>query len=172
MEFTAMNQLAEKYGDRVAILGFPCNQFGDQNNVKDDEFLNFLKYVRPGKGFEPRDSITIFEKTEVNGANAAPVFKWMKRALLSPTGGEEGGVVDGCADDDVLILPHESAMEVQGRQASVAMWQPVCRSDIAWNFEKFLFDAEGKPVRRYSRFFSTIEIANDLDALLENIDDD
>ena len=27
-----MNALAEKYGDKVAILGYPCNQFGHQTN--------------------------------------------------------------------------------------------------------------------------------------------
>lgn len=27
-DFTAMNALAEKYGDKLNILAFPCNQFG------------------------------------------------------------------------------------------------------------------------------------------------
>ena len=48
-----MNALAEKYGDKVAILGFPCNQFGHQTNEGNDEFMNTLKFVRPGNGFEP-----------------------------------------------------------------------------------------------------------------------
>lgn len=161
-----MNQLADKYGDRIEILGFPCNQFGDQTNVNNEEFLNFLKYVRPGKGFEVHSSITLFEKTVVNGASAAPVFKWMKEELRIPTGGMEDTQGNGCADNDVLILPHESTMNVQGKEASVAMWTPVCRSDIAWNFEKFLIDGEGKPVKRYSRFFSTSDIEHDLEALL------
>ena len=48
-----MNALAEKYGDKLTILGFPCNQFGHQTNEGNDEFLNTLKHVRPGGGFEP-----------------------------------------------------------------------------------------------------------------------
>lgn len=165
-----MNALAERYGDKLTILGFPCNQFGDQNNVKDEELLNFLKYVRPGKGFELHPGIMLFEKTAVNGANAAPVFKWMKEVLRFPSGGEADTRGNGCADDDILILPQESTMKVEGREASVALWTPVCRSDIAWNFEKFLFSGEGNPVRRYSRFFDTNAITDDIDALLEQGD--
>jgi len=163
----AMNRLAAKYSDRISILGFPCNQFGEQTNVENDELINFLKYVRPGKGFQLRDDIiTIFEKTAVNGAGAAPIFKWIKDVLPHPSGGTRDTQGNGCVDDDVLILPHESTVKVEGREASVAMWTPVCRSDVAWNFEKFLVNGEGEPVRRYSRFYNTDEIANDLDALL------
>ena len=84
-----MNALAEKYGDKVAILGFPCNQFGHQTNEGNDEFLNTLKYVRPGNNFEPAPSITLFEKTDVNGENAHPLFKWLKTEMMIPTGGME-----------------------------------------------------------------------------------
>jgi len=161
-----MNRLAEKFGSRVEIIGFPCNQFGEQTNVNNDEFLNFLKYVRPGKGFEPRESITLCEKTDVNGADAAPVFTWMREALRFPSDGMADTQSRGFPDDDVLILPHESTVKVEGRTRSVAAWSPVRRSDIAWNFEKFLFDARGQPVRRFSRFYDTNEIATDLDALL------
>eukprot|EP00962_Isochrysis_galbana_P059064 scaffold32450_cov107-Isochrysis_galbana.AAC.4 len=73
-----MNSLAAKYGDKLAILGFPCNQFGHQTNEDNDEFLNTLKHVRPGNGFEPAETVTIFEKCDVNGLTAAPVFKWLK----------------------------------------------------------------------------------------------
>ena len=29
-DYTQMNQLVEQFGDRLAILAFPCNQFGHQ----------------------------------------------------------------------------------------------------------------------------------------------
>ena len=63
-----MNVLAAKYGDKVNILGFPCNQFGHQTNEGNDEFLNTIKHVRPGGGFEIDPAIAIFEKGDVNGA--------------------------------------------------------------------------------------------------------
>lgn len=156
-----MNTLAEKYGDKLAILAFPCNQFGHQTNEGDDEFLNTLKHVRPGNGFEPAETVTIFEKGDVNGAMAAPVFKWMKSEMMIPSGGMEDTKENGCADIDALVLPRGGF-----GGTTVTLWTPVARSDIAWNFEKFLFDGDGNPVKRYSRYFNIEEIADDIDGLM------
>jgi len=156
-----MNILAEKYGDKLAILGFPCNQFGHQTNENNDEFLNTLKFVRPGNGFEVADTVTIFEKTDVNGASAAPAFKWMKSEMMIPSGPLEDTKGNDVADVDALVLPRGGF-----GGTTVTLWTPVARSDIAWNFEKFLFDKEGKPVKRYSRYFDMEECAADIDALL------
>jgi glutathione peroxidase len=156
-----MNALAEKYGDKLAILAFPCNQFGHQTNEGNEEFLNTLKYVRPGDGFEPAESITVYEKTDVNGLNAAPLFKWLKSEMMIPSGGMEDTKENGCADIDALVLPRGGF-----GGSTVVLWTPVARSDIAWNFEKFLVGPDGAPVKRYSRYFDTNEIASDIDALL------
>jgi len=156
-----MNTLAEKYGDKLAILGFPCNQFGHQTNEGNDEFLNTLKHVRPGNGFEPAETVTIFEKGDVNGAEAAPVFKWMKSEMMIPSGNMDDTKENGVADIDALVLPRGGF-----GGTTVTLWTPVARSDIAWNFEKFLFDKEGNPVKRYSRYFNIEEIAEDIDALM------
>ena len=48
----------------------------------------------------------------------------------------------------------------------VALLPPGSRNDIAWNFEKFLFDKDGNLVKRYSRFYATEKIQADIDALL------
>merc|ERR1712134_82573 len=120
----------------------------------------------PGDGFEIDPSITVFEKTDVNGASAHPLFKWMKSEIMIPVGdGGDGCIVDtqenGCADADALILPRGGF-----GGTTVTLWSPVSRADIAWNFEKFLLDAEGKLIKRYSRYFSTADIAADVEALL------
>lgn len=125
-----MNALADKYGDKLAILGFPCNQFGHQTNEDNSEFLNTLKHVRPGNGFEAAPTVTLFEKTDVNGADAAPLFKWLKASHMIPcdeAGDTKGNGVD---DNDALVLP-------RGKfgGSTVVLWTPVARSDIAWNFE-------------------------------------
>lgn len=156
-----MNSLAEKYGDKVKILGFPCNQFGHQTNEGDEEFLNTLKYVRPGNNFEVNSEITLMQKCNVNGADALPVFKWLKNESPIPFGDWEDTKGNGCADNDALVLPRGGF-----GGTTVVLWTPVARSDIAWNFEKFLVDGEGNLVKRYSRFFPTEEIASDIDALL------
>jgi len=156
-----MNALAEKYGDKVAILGFPCNQFGHQTNEGNDEFLLTLKHVRPGNGFEPAPTVDIFEKGDVNGADAMPLFKWLKSEQMIPVGDQADTKGNGCADIDALILPRGGF-----GGTTVSLWTPVCRSDIAWNFEKFLVDGSGKVVKRFGRYYDTNEIASDIDALL------
>jgi len=156
-----MNALAEKYGDKLNILAFPCNQFGHQTNENNDEFLNTLKYVRPGNNFELNPSIKVFEKTDVNGANSHPLFKWMRETIMVPKGDDADTAGNGCPDIDALILPREKF-----GGSTVTLWSPVSRSDIAWNFEKFLIGPDGKLAQRYHRYFLVDDIAEDIEALL------
>lgn len=151
--------MVEKYGDKVNVLGFPCNQFGHQTNEGDEEFLSTLKHVRPGKGYEPK--FDVFSKVAVNGAEAHPLFKWMRQSNPWPCDPEGDTKGNGCDDRDALILPRAG---FDG--TSVTLWSPVTRNDIAWNFEKFLIDGSGNTVKRYSRFYPTLDITTDIDALL------
>ncbi len=62
------------------VLGFPCDQFNNQelDNNKDIQETCQLNY---GVSFP------MFEKSNVNGPNAHPIFKWLKnqkRGLLGP----------------------------------------------------------------------------------------
>lgn len=156
-----MNALADKYGDKLNILAFPCNQFGHQTNENNDEFLNTLKHVRPGNGFEPASQITFFEKCDVNGAESLPFWRWLRSEIMIPFGGMEDNAGNGCADIEALVLPRGGF-----GGTTVTLWTPVTRSDVAWNFEKFLLDKDGKPVKRYSRYFEIGGIASDIDALM------
>jgi len=154
-----MNALVETFGDSVAVVGVPSNQFGHQTNEGYDEFLNTLKYVRPGNGFEPK--MDLYAKTNVNGANAHPLFTWMKQQMMIPCDAPGDTKENGCDDRDALLLPR-GAFD----STTVTLWSPVARSDIAWNFEKFLLDANGKLVNRYSRYYLISDIASDIEALL------
>lgn len=53
-----------------AILAFPSNQFGHQENSSGQEILNALKYVRPGGGYEPK--CIMFDKVGLPVATAFP----------------------------------------------------------------------------------------------------
>ena len=96
-----MNNLAESYGDKLSILAFPCNQFGHQTNENNEEILNTLKYVRPGSGFEPADTITMFSKVDVNGFNAHPMFRWLRRSRQIPDDSDVCTKNNGVDDDEV-----------------------------------------------------------------------
>jgi glutathione peroxidase-family protein len=61
---------------------------------------------------------------------------------------------NGCPDNMALILPRGGF-----DNTAVTLWSPVCRDDIAWNFEKFLVGKDGKVIERFSRFFPTADIA-------------
>mmetsp|Transcript_6373 Transcript_6373/g.13555 ORF Transcript_6373/g.13555 Transcript_6373/m.13555 type:complete len:157 (-) Transcript_6373:214-684(-) len=154
-----MNALKSTYGDDLAVLGFPCNQFGHQTNENNEEFLNTLKYVRPGNGFEP--NFDVFAKVNVNGAQAHPLFRFLRTSIpvpMDPAGDSKGL---GCDDVHALVLPRENF-----DSTTITLWSPMSRTDIAWNFEKFLVDAQGNVVKRYSRFYPTADIATDINELL------
>ena len=140
-----MNELMEKYHSKgLHILGFPCNQFGHQENCEEKEILNLLKHVRPGNGFEPK--IEMFSKVIVNGKDSHPVFQFLKSNLPMPSDEEQDG----------LFSANPAGIQ----------WAPLHRSDIRWNFEKFLVDKNGLPYRRYGKTFPTIDLAKDIEALL------
>merc|ERR1719473_2348213 len=102
--------------------------------------------------------MTVFSKTYVNGETAAPLFKWLKSEMMIPSGGMEDTKGNGCADIDALVLPREKF-----GGSTVVLWTPVARSDIAWNFEKFLVGPDGALVKRYSRYADINAIADDID---------
>ncbi|GAB5364060.1 hypothetical protein AAMO2058_000937100 [Amorphochlora amoebiformis] len=141
-----MRNLVDEFGHKgFTCLGFPSNQFGHQTNNKAEEVLDQLKYIRPGNGYEP--NFPIFARTDVNGKDALPLFTYLKHKLPVPVG-EDGETLMS----DPLFL----------------IWSPVARNDISWNFEKFLVNKDGIPVKRYSRRYPTMDIKKDIQALLQN----
>lgn len=146
-----MNALAEKYGDDLVILGVPCNQFGHQCYDKDFELLNTLKYVRPGNGYEPKFQIT--GKMTINGEDEDAFWTFLKRAIPYPAD-DNGG-----RGDDFIYNTQPNSMPLQ--------WSPVRRSDVVWNFEKFLIGKDGKPAKRYSPKFENANLTADIDALIK-----
>ncbi|KAJ3602808.1 hypothetical protein NHX12_030556 [Muraenolepis orangiensis] len=138
-----MNELHDLYASKgLVILGVPCNQFGHQENSKNEEILASLKHVRPGSGFEPK--FPLLEKVDVNGKDAHSLFVFLKEKLPFPS------------DDPTSLMNDPKCI----------LWSPVCRNDISWNFEKFLIGPDGAPFKRYSRRFLTSDIKGDIKKLL------
>jgi len=69
------------HGKGLEILGFPCNQFGAQEPGSEDEIASFCE-VNYGVTFP------LFAKIDVNGADAAPLYKFLKKAKPGLLGSE------------------------------------------------------------------------------------
>ncbi|MCU0362099.1 MAG: glutathione peroxidase [Bacteroidales bacterium] len=79
-QYEGLENLYRKYGERgLVVLGFPCNQFGNQE-PGDEKSISEGCLINYGVSFP------MFSKVEVNGDNAHPLFRYLKgelRGLLS-----------------------------------------------------------------------------------------
>ncbi|KMS97897.1 hypothetical protein BVRB_5g123260 [Beta vulgaris subsp. vulgaris] len=70
--YPELTALYGKYKDKgFEVLAFPCNQFGNQEPGSNEEIVEFA--CTRFKAEYP-----IFNKVEVNGSNAAPLYKFLK----------------------------------------------------------------------------------------------
>lgn len=80
-QYAGLEALYKKYAAQgLVVLGFPCNQFGKQEPGGADD-ISRTCYVNYGVSFP------MFEKVEVNGAAAHPLFRYLKDALPGVLGG-------------------------------------------------------------------------------------
>jgi glutathione peroxidase len=71
-QYKGLEALYEKFhGNGLEVLGFPCNQFGGQEPGDEKEIAQFCE-INYGVTFP------MFAKVDVNGASAAPVYKYLK----------------------------------------------------------------------------------------------
>ncbi len=74
-QYAGLEELHEKYKDKgLAILGFPCNQFGNQE-PGDEKSISEGCLINYGVTFQ------MFSKVDVNGDNAHPLFNYLKNEL-------------------------------------------------------------------------------------------
>lgn len=78
-QYKGLEDLYQKYKEQgLEVLGFPCNQFGNQEPGSNNEIEEFctLNY---------RVTFPMFSKVDVNGDSADPLFKFLtsnKKGLL------------------------------------------------------------------------------------------
>ncbi len=71
-QYAGLQELYKKYqAEGLEILDFPCNQFGNQAPGTEEEIVTFCT-GRFGVTFKQ------FAKIEVNGANEAPLYTYLK----------------------------------------------------------------------------------------------
>jgi glutathione peroxidase len=79
-QYEGLEQLHEKYADRgLAVLGFPCDQFGHQEPGDEAEIAAFTSLTY-GVTFP------MFAKVEVNGKGAHPLFAWLRNQAPAESG--------------------------------------------------------------------------------------
>lgn len=123
-QYTELNEIYNEFKDQgFEILDFPCNQFGGQAPGSTEEIAEVCR----NKWLVPYQ---IFDKIDVNGENADPLFEYLKN---------EQPFTD---------------IKGKGARALKLMLRAKDRhykdsNDIKWNFTKFLVDREGNVVRRF-----------------------
>lgn len=71
-QFEQLEELYNLYKDKgFEILGFPCDQFKEQEFSSNDEIKEFCQ-INYGVSFK------MFSKIDVNGVNADPIYEYLK----------------------------------------------------------------------------------------------
>lgn len=77
-QYKELEALNQKYGDKgLAVLGFPCNQFGKQEPGTEAEIAEFCSSTYNVK-------FDMFSKVDVNGDTAAPLYKYLTSVDSKP----------------------------------------------------------------------------------------
>lgn len=115
-QFQGLQELYDTYAERgLEILGFPCNQFAGQDPGTNEEIRSFCQ-INYGVTFP------IFEKINVNGKNAAPLYQYLKKQKSGALGSRiqwnftkflvdrKGNVVDRYAPD---VKPEDLKADIE-----------------------------------------------------------
>ncbi len=118
-QYQGLQELHEKFGEeQFSVLGFPCDQFLNQE-LDDDAEIGAFCEKNYGVTFP------MFSKVDVNGKDAHPLFRWLKKEKKGSLGGR-----------------------------------------VNWNFTKFLINAQGEVVGRYSPKTEPSAITADIEKAL------
>ncbi len=142
-QFKELQELYDNYKERgFEILGFPCNQFAGQEPGNNDEVQSFCR-LNYGVKFQ------IFDKGDVRGENAQPLFKYLTAQKK----------FEGFDEAHPIAKPLMEALQKN--------FPEYLEGDgIKWNFTKFLIDREGNVVGRYEPTTNPSAIAGDIEKLL------
>jgi glutathione peroxidase len=75
-QYEGLQELSEKYGDKVVVLGFPANNFGGQEPGSNEEIATFCE-ANYGVTFP------MFEKISVKGIDKHPLYRWLSDSNLN-----------------------------------------------------------------------------------------
>ncbi|WP_139996859.1 glutathione peroxidase [Paenibacillus paridis] len=142
-QYTDLQKLYEQYKEQgLEILGFPSNQFGEQEPGANSDVQSFCQ-LNYGVTFP------LFAKTDVRDETAHPLFKHLTET--APFNGFNTDSPSGKMLNAFLSekLPHY----LEG-------------NSVKWNFTKFLIDREGNIVKRFESTEEPLDMKADIEQLL------
>lgn len=119
----------------LEVLGFPCNQFKEQEPGTDAEIQAFCQTAYDV-------TFPVFAKVEVNGDQADPLYRHLRAAAPGDFGPQYGGFYDAISK----IRPEADGTD-----------------EVKWNFTKFLIGRDGTVIKRYEPPVPPDEIRLDLE---------
>ena len=120
-----IEEMYEKYHDQgFEVIDVPCNQFKGQAPGTDEEIHEFCQLHYNTK-------FPQMKKSDVNGENAIPLFKYLKS--------QKGFEGSGKNPAGLLMSGLLKTIDKDYKN----------NSEIKWNFTKFIVDREGNVVARF-----------------------
>lgn len=142
-QYADLQRLYDRYKEKgFIILGFPCNQFADQEPGTNDE-VNTFCMINYGVSFP------MFQKVEVRGDHAHPLFTYL--ASSKPFEG---------------FNPSHSVSKLLMAVLSEKHPEYLVGDSIKWNFTKFLVNTEGEVVKRFEATTDPLDMEQDIEMLL------
>jgi glutathione peroxidase len=131
-QYEGLEALARR-GD-VQVIGFPCNQFGEQEPGTDAEIASFCSTT-----YDVTFPLTT--KVEVNGPGADPLWTYLRAQAPGDLGPSAGMLYDVLKERNPATIGTD---------------------EVKWNFTKFLVGPDGEVVRRYEPYETPEQIGADL----------
>jgi len=143
-QYDELEALYKRYhAQGFEVLDFPCNQFGQQAPGTDESIHEFCK-LNFGTEF-PR-----FKKVKVNGDDAEPLFKFLK---------EQKGFAGWKESHELTPILDKMLSEADPDYKK--------KSDIKWNFTKFLINKKGQVVARFEPTATADDMIPQIEELLK-----
>lgn len=142
-QYQDLQRLYDRYKEKgLVILGFPCNQFDNQEPGTNGDVQSFCE-LRYGVSFP------MFQKIAVRDENVHPLFTY-----LAGTKGFEGFNTAHPVARVLIPLINEKHPEY------------MLGDSIKWNFTKFLIDRNGQPMKRFEATTDPLDMEADIERLL------
>jgi glutathione peroxidase len=138
-QYEGLESLYRDQKDRgLEIIGFPCNQFKEQEPGTDEQIQDFCKSTYDV-------TFPVMAKIEVNGPDAAPLYQWLRTEAPGDFGPQYGQFYDVISK----IRPGADGND-----------------EVKWNFTKFLVSRDGQVIKRYEPPVPPADIEADLENYL------